>query len=185
MMIADGALYGFHDLTHGAPTFVNCTRESLVNGLITLLPTSTILEIVETVVGDTDVLDACVRYKKQGYKLALDDFQMHDGMHGLIALADYIKVDFSLSDAKERREILSALSGRKVTLLAEKVETEQDFEAALAKGSRSFKDIFSATQLSFPRRDCRPTGLIISTFYRLLLGETFTLRRSPSCCNPR
>ena len=173
MMIADGALYGFHDLTHGAPTFVNCTRESLVNGLITLLPTTTILEIVETVVGDTDVLDACVRYKKQGYKLALDDFQMHAGMHGLIALADYIKVDFSLSDANERREILSALSGKKVTLLAEKVETEQDFEAALAEGFTLFQGYFFCHPTVFSKKRLPTNGVNYLYILSALVGGDF------------
>jgi EAL and modified HD-GYP domain-containing signal transduction protein len=88
MMIADGALYGFHELTHGAPTFVNCTRESLVTGIVTLLPASTVLEILETVVGDEEVLEACRRYKQLGYKLALDDFRMSAAMEGLINLAE-------------------------------------------------------------------------------------------------
>ncbi len=158
IMIADGALYGFHDLTHGAPTFVNCTRESLVNGLVTLLPTSTVLEIVETVVGSREVLEACERYKRLGYKLALDDFQLHDGMDGLIALADYIKVDFSLSDAHARREILNVLKGRKVTLLAEKVETEEEFEAAKAEGFTLFQGYFFCHPTVFSKKRLPTNG---------------------------
>jgi EAL and modified HD-GYP domain-containing signal transduction protein len=147
IMIADGALYGFHELTHGSPTFVNCTRESLVSGMVTLLPKSTVLEILETVVGDEEVLDACKRYKKMGYKLALDDFRMSEGMEGLVSLADYIKVDFRLSDAAERRSILSQFKGRNVILLAEKVETEEEFQTAQDEGFALFQGYFF----------CRPT----------------------------
>lgn len=147
IMIADGALYGFNDLTRGAPTFVNCTRESLINGFVTLLPKSTVLEILETVEGDQAVLEACARYKDLGYKLALDDFRMREGMQGLIELADYIKIDFRLSDADERRDILTQLAGRNVQLLAEKIETEQEFEIALQEGFTLFQGYFF----------CRPT----------------------------
>lgn len=173
LMIADGALYGFHDLTRGTPTFINCTRESLVNGLVTLLPTSTVLEIVETVVGDTEVLDACERYKNLGYKLALDDFQMHDRMEGLIGLADYIKVDFSLSDAEERREILRALKGRKVTLLAEKVETEQEFEAALAEGFTLFQGYFFCHPTVFSKKRLPTNGTHYLYLLSALVGGEF------------
>ncbi len=158
MMIADGALYGFHDITHGAPTFVNCTRESLVSGLVTLLPKSTVLEILETVEGDEEVLEACVRYKKMGYKLALDDFRMSEGMKGLVSLADYIKVDFRLSDAKERRSIVSMLKGKNVILLAEKVETEEEFIAATEEGFTLFQGYFFCHPTVFSKKAVSTNG---------------------------
>jgi len=157
-MIADGALYGFHELTHGAPSFVNCTRESLVNGLVTLLPNSTVLEILETVVGDKEVVDACANYKSMGYKLALDDFQLHEGMDGLIELADYIKVDFRLSDASERAEIIDRFKGRNVTLLAEKVETEQEFQAAMTEGFSLFQGYFFCYPTVFAKKRAPANG---------------------------
>jgi EAL and modified HD-GYP domain-containing signal transduction protein len=142
MMIADGSLYGFKELTHGAPSFVNCTRDALVNHLITLLPTSTVLEVLETVVDDPEVLAACAHYKSMGYKLALDDFRPREGMQGLIGMADYIKVDFRLSDAAERRAILDAVKASGATLIAEKIETEQEFQDALAEGFSLFQGYF-------------------------------------------
>lgn len=158
-MIADGALYGFQELTHGAPSFVNCTRESLVNGLVTLLPNSTVLEILETVVGDPEIVEACKRYKAMGYKLALDDFQMREEMEGLIDLADYIKVDFRLSDARERAEIIALFKGKNVILLAEKVETEQEFQAALAEGFTLFQGYFFCYPTVFSKKRAPANGV--------------------------
>jgi EAL and modified HD-GYP domain-containing signal transduction protein len=159
MMIADGALYGFHELTHGAPNFVNCTRESLVDGLVTLLPNTTVLEILETVVGDQEVIDACTRYKAMGYRLALDDFRMSEGMAGLVDLADFIKVDFRLSDAAERKQILAALAGRKVTLLAEKVETEEEFATAMEEGFTLFQGYFFCYPTVFSKKRVSSNGM--------------------------
>ncbi len=157
-MIADGALYGFQELTNGAPSFVNCTRESLVNGLVTLLPNTTVLEILETVEGDQEIVDACAHYKSLGYRLALDDFQMHEGMEGLMELADFIKVDFRLSDAKERAGILSLFKGRKVTLLAEKVETEQEFQTAMTEGFTLFQGYFFCYPTVFSKKRAPTNG---------------------------
>ncbi|MFT4112510.1 EAL and HDOD domain-containing protein [Silvibacterium sp.] len=157
-MIADGALYGFHDLTHGTPAFVNCTHESLVNGLVTLLPRTTVLEILETVPGDRQVLEACMRYKAMGYRLALDDFRMSEGMHGLIALADFIKVDFTLSDARERRHIFASLKGLNVTMLAEKIETQAQFSSALDEGFSLFQGYFFCRPTMFSKRRMPTNG---------------------------
>ena len=172
-MIADGALYGFHELTNGAPGFVNCTRESLVNGLVTLLPTTTVLEILETVVGDQEIVDACAHYKSLGYKLALDDFQMHEGMEGLIELADYIKVDFRLSDAKERAGIVALFKDRKVTLLAEKVETEQEFQAALTEGFTLFQGYFFCYPTVFSKKRAATNGANYLYLLSALSGGQF------------
>jgi c-di-GMP-related signal transduction protein len=98
---------------------------------------------------------------------------MHAGMHGLIALADYIKVDFSLSDANERREILSALSGRKVTLLAEKVETEQDFEAAKAEWFALFQGYFFCHPTVFSKNRLPTNGVNYLYILSALVGGEF------------
>lgn len=176
-MIADGALYGFHDLTHGTPGFVNCTHESLVNGLVTLLPRTTVLEILENVRGDQQVLEACKDYKSLGYRLALDDFRMSEATHGLIPLADYIKVDFSLSDLKERREILSALRGMPVTLLAEKIETEDELLSAMDEGFSLFQGYFFCRPTVFSKKRVPGNGANYLYLLSALCQENFHVSR--------
>ena len=177
MMIADGALYGFQELTNGAPSFVNCTRESLVDGLITLLPNSTVLEILEIVVGDEEVIDACARYKAMGYKLALDDFRMSDGMAGLVDLADYIKVDFRLSDAAERKQIMAALEGKNIILLAEKVETEEEFQEAMAEGFTLFQGYFFCYPTVFSKKRLSSNGVNYLYLLSALSQGTFDVNQ--------
>jgi c-di-GMP-related signal transduction protein len=158
MMIADCALYGFQDLTRGGLAFVNCTRESIVDGLVTLLPTSTVLEILETVTPDAEVLQALLRYKKLGYRIALDDFRMNEATNKLVSLADYIKVDFRLSDAAERQGILKFLHGRKVCLLAEKIETEEEFQMAMEEGFELFQGYFFCHPTVFSKKRSPTNG---------------------------
>ena len=139
LMIGQRMLHRFDELTGGHRTFVNCTREALVEGLLTLLPPSTVLELLETVESDKEVLVACRRMKTLGYQIALDDFQQSEKTEGLIALADYVKVDFRLSCKQERSEIIRCLRRNAATLVAEKIETAEEFEIALEEGFQLFQ----------------------------------------------
>ena len=94
-MLDNILVVGAQGLSSNTLAFVNCTRESLVGHLVTVLPPShTVLEILETVEPDEEVISACRKLKKMGYRFALDDFFTRDGMDPLIKLADYVKVDF-------------------------------------------------------------------------------------------
>jgi c-di-GMP-related signal transduction protein len=156
MMIRDWMSHGLDELTGGCPTFLNCTREALVGGLLILLPPSTVLELLETVEPDKEVLAACHKMKAMGYKIALDDFRHCEKMEGLIALADYIKVDFRLSCKEERSEIIRCLKRTTATLVAEKIETIEEFEMALGEGFRLFQGYYLGRPTVFSKRKVFP-----------------------------
>ncbi len=150
---SDAAMFdGLDELTGDCRTFLNCTREALVRGLLTLLPPSTVLELLETIEPDNEVLAACRRMKTLGYQIALDDFQHCEKMEGLIALADYVKVDFRLSCKEERREIIRLLKRNAITLVAEKIETNEEFEMALGEGFRLFQGYYLGRPKVFSKR---------------------------------
>ncbi|MFL6443081.1 MAG: hypothetical protein ACJ713_04670, partial [Candidatus Sulfotelmatobacter sp.] len=68
-------LMGLDVLCDGRRAFVNCTRDTLMKGLVTLLPAaSTVVEILESVPDDSEVLATCRSLKEAGYTLALDDY---------------------------------------------------------------------------------------------------------------
>lgn len=152
MMVDDWMFHGIHELTGGYRIFLNCTREALVGGLLTLLPPSTVLELLETIEPDEEVLAACRRMKALGYQIALDDFQDFEKMERLIALADYVKVDFRLSGKEERREIIRRLKRSAATLVAEKIETNEEFEMALGEGFQLFQGYYLGRPKIFSKR---------------------------------
>ena len=53
-----------------------------------------VIEVLENVEPDREVLAACKKLKKDGYKLALDDFIYAPKFKPLLELADIVKVDF-------------------------------------------------------------------------------------------
>ncbi|WP_164981627.1 EAL and HDOD domain-containing protein [Silvibacterium dinghuense] len=142
-VIEDWLLDGLEKLTDGKPVFVNCTREDLLE-FFALLPTSTVLEVLETVEVDEWVEDACRKIKAFGHLIALDDFQLHGCNHDLIQLADYIKVDFRQDGKECRKKLLSTLKKRPIQFIAEKVETREELEAALEEGFDLFQGYYLA-----------------------------------------
>lgn len=153
LMIGTRILHRFDELTGGRRIFVNCTREALVKGMLTLLPPSTVLELLETVESDEEVLAACRKMKALGYQIALDDFRRPEEAEGLIALADYVKVDFRLSCKQERSEIIRHLSSYAVTLVAEKIETSEEFEIAIEEGFQLFQGYYLGRPKVFAKRE--------------------------------
>jgi len=98
-MFDNTLLYGLERLTCGLPAFVNCTTETLTGTLVHLLPSGmAVLEILETVDPSPTLIGACRKLKTAGYRFALDDFTWKPGIEPLVEMADYIKVDFALTD---------------------------------------------------------------------------------------
>jgi c-di-GMP phosphodiesterase len=128
-------VFGIEKLAGGLPAFVNCTRESLTDKLVEVLsPSMFVLEILENIEPTPELIVACTRLKAAGFRLALDDFRWKPGCEPLIELADYIKVDFTLSNSEERRKLRERLGKRAVALVAEKVETQEEFRQARDEG---------------------------------------------------
>ena len=106
-MIDNTLLFGLQNLTNGLPAFVNCTADTLTGQEIRVLsPAMTVLEILESVEPSQKVIDACRHLKSAGYRLALDDFLYRPDFEPLIAMADYIKIDYLNSSVEQRRELL-------------------------------------------------------------------------------
>ena len=134
-MIDNTVVFGLARLTGGLPAFINCTENSLHVDLIHILPASmTVLEVLESIKPSAGVIEACRDLKAYGYRLALDDFTWQPGIEPLVELADYVKVDFCLTSREERRELLARLRPSTVALIAEKVETQEQFEEARKEG---------------------------------------------------
>ncbi len=66
---------GIDTITGGKKSFVNFTRNLLVDKVPLLLPReNVVVEILEDMVVDGELLAACREISRQGYLLALDDF---------------------------------------------------------------------------------------------------------------
>jgi EAL and modified HD-GYP domain-containing signal transduction protein len=128
-------------LTGSKKAFINFNRELLEKrSAFSLHPQSTVIEILEDVRADDTMVDICRELKNAGYTIALDDFDERNNK--LVDLADIIKVDFRATAPRERKQLVTGNRRRKITFLAEKVETIDEFEEAKEIGYSYFQGYF-------------------------------------------
>lgn len=136
-------LVGLDVLCDGRRAFLNCTRDVLIGGLITLLPSqSSVVEILESVPVDAEVVTACQRLKEAGYLIALDDYVSNDPREPLAEMADILKVDLKLTTVEERAALVRKHGPWRCRMLAEKVENHAEFAEARDQGFVYFQGYY-------------------------------------------
>ena len=120
---------GLDLLVGDRPAHVNVTREFLLDVRpLPLDPQRTVLELVEDQKVDGKLLDALSEAVEQGFTLALDDFKHAPKMDPLLDLASIVKLDVRALTPKQLESEVRKLSTRNLTLVAEKVETAEEYE---------------------------------------------------------
>ena len=136
-------LFGSTALTGGLPAYINCTRNVLLQDIVTLLPRDRIVvEVLENVLADEETLAACDRLRRAGYLIALDDYVPTPDTMRLLPFADLVKVDILATGAARQAAIAADMRRRGIRLLAEKVETSEQFQFALRLGFHYFQGYF-------------------------------------------
>jgi EAL and modified HD-GYP domain-containing signal transduction protein len=136
-------LFGLDTLSSGHKLFLNCTHDVIVGGFPTLFPSeSTVIEILETVIPTATLVSACRELKEKGYGIALDDFVYSAQFDPLIEIADYIKVDVRLTTLEECEALARNFLAGSRCMLAEKVESEEEFHNLNAMGFSLFQGYF-------------------------------------------
>src|SRR5579864_714733 len=136
-------LIGFEKITAGHRMFINCPRDFLLRDYVSLFPPNlVVVEILENIHPDREIIEACQRLKQAGYSIALDDFVDSPDWAPMVALADIIKVDFRLTDPKEQHAIVSRYAEKNIRMLAEKVETREEYAEAMRMGYSLFQGYF-------------------------------------------
>ena len=152
-MFVTSFMIGLQKLTGGQRAFVNCPRDFLLRDYISLFPRElVVVELLENIAPDAEVVAACRRLKEGGYLLALDDFVDTLDWAPLIEIADFIKVDFRLTNQDEQRALAARYRGKSIRMLAEKVETPEEFAEALGMGYSLFQGYFFCRPEMLQRR---------------------------------
>ncbi|MFO7774679.1 MAG: HDOD domain-containing protein [Candidatus Hydrogenedentota bacterium] len=157
-LIADSfLLFGIESLIGRGKAFINITERLLLDGAANLLPKhNVVIELLETIEPREPVIDACRSLAANGYKLALDDFVFAPKYMPLIELAHIIKVDLLESSPTEVAALAKRLDGTGTVLLAEKVETQREFEQSKKAGCSLFQGFFFSKPVIISRKELPP-----------------------------
>lgn len=150
---------GMDRLVDGKLAFVNFDRELLLGELAGLIPSRIVIEVLESVAPEPDVVARCRELRKQGFKIALDDVTDLDQTGELITVADYVKVDFRAANLRQQEIAARRAAKRNIRLLAEKVETAEEFERALQFGYSLAQGYFFAEPKIIPGSSIPPAKI--------------------------
>ncbi|MGE5628405.1 MAG: EAL and HDOD domain-containing protein [Solirubrobacterales bacterium] len=137
------SLFSTDSLVGDKKAFLNFD-ENLINSDIMDLfsPNLVVIEVLETVELTPDIIDSIKRIKSKGFKIALDDFIYKEEYNQIISSIDFIKVDFLQTLYLERKKIVDKFKDTNIKFLAEKVETEEDFNSAIEYGYTLFQGYY-------------------------------------------
>jgi EAL and modified HD-GYP domain-containing signal transduction protein len=136
--------------------YINATRQFIIKKDYAILPKGrVVIEVLEDIVINQEMIDALRELKREKYEMALDDVINLQPVAKIIDLANIIKVDLMGFDLKGQteddrldeleiklRNIIFGLQGRPVYLLAEKVETQAEYDLCFRLGFHYFQGYF-------------------------------------------
>ncbi len=121
---------GLEKIVGNKMAFINLTKTFISNPeLIMIAPADQlVLEVLEDIEPTDDIIDALSLLKKSGFTIALDDFIYDSKFDPFINVSDIIKIDITVLDKDEIKKHVEKLKSLNLRLLAEKVETYEEFE---------------------------------------------------------
>ena len=176
---------GIERITGRKKAFINFTEKMITEKIPAMFPKKTIMvEILEDIEPKAAVVTACREMAKQGYNLVLDDFIYKPEMKPLLALVRIVKFDFRASSIKEIEAAIKELAAYRIKLLAEKIETHEEFQQALDMGFEYFQGYFFSKPEILKSKDISPSKITLLSImseanredFRITELEKFVLR---------
>ncbi len=147
-MISDSMLSAdLANITGGKRAFINFPQTLIENDIPRFLPREkVVIEILENVKPVDGVITSIKNLRKSGYRIALDDFTEENRHDALIPISNIVKFDFQRMKSDNIEKTAGELMTHyDVKLLAEKVETYEQFDQAKKLGFNFFQGFFFST----------------------------------------
>ncbi|MEC4723448.1 EAL domain-containing protein [Noviherbaspirillum sp. CPCC 100848] len=154
---------GLHNVIGNFPGFINVDAAALMIDFIHVLPPEkVVLEILETVEASDEVVARVAELAGKGYRFALDDVAAMTGdVHRFLPYVDIIKLDLPQLSDQQLAERVRAFKAAGKKLLAEKVESEEQFERCMALGADYFQGHYFARPTVLKGKKLSPSQLAV------------------------
>ena len=158
--------FGLNDILGKHKGFINLELELLMDDAVNILPKEqVVIELLETLAVTPELVDRCRFLKNSGFSLALDDHEYSPIFLELYEFIDVVKVDLMQSDFTQIEESVKQFKAFPMKLLAEKVETQEEFQFCLDLGFDMFQGYLFAKPAIMSKKGMNESGL---TLLRLL-----------------
>ena len=162
--------------------FINCTHQTLAGGHLELIePDRVVLEIPPMPADkdeDDDIgtyLQTLTEAHKRGFRLAFDETALNPDYAAWLALASFIKLDITRVSMTQIKAIANQLANQpKVQLIAEKIETAEQFEQVKQLGVPLFQGYWFAKPVLVRGQTLRPAQAAIIQLINLVRKQAST-----------
>jgi len=176
-MLDNEVLFGLERLTNGLPAFITCNADAITEDLVLVLTSNlTVLGIPSSVEPTPRLIDACRALRARGFRISLDDFTWDERLIPLIERADYIRADFQRFGAAER-EKFNSLALNSISVVAQKVESQADYQQAVANGFTLFQGGYFCHPVLLKKRKIPANRLFHFEIVRELYHDPIDIRK--------
>ncbi len=134
---------GLQNIVGDLPAFINLTRKFLLDSnAIPFNKEDVVLEILEDIAIDDELVASVESLYKKGYNIALDDYIFDSEHQKIMDFISIIKIDILPLDQDGIKQQINKLSGFKGKLLAEKIESQEEFEFCKSLGFDYYQGFF-------------------------------------------
>ena len=153
---------GLENLVGRHKAFINVTRYFLQDpDRVAIPPGQVVLEVLEDIEPDEKVIETLTILKKRGYTIALADFIYARHLQPMVDLSDIIKIDtMALSHAEIEQHVIQFRSQNK-RLLAEKVESYEEFEFLKQLGFDYYQGYFFSRPTVIKGKGLKPNQIAV------------------------
>ena len=161
---------GISEFTGNKPAFINFTLETLEQGYPQMLTTDeVVVEILETVKPGKKLLALTKELHEKGYTLSLDDYHHQSVWQHFYPFINIIKIDVQRVDIDEIMTVKEAITDfPHIKLLAEKVETHEQYQQAFDLDFEYFQGFFFSKPEMVKSKNLSPSQMAMAE----LLYET-------------
>lgn len=172
-VISHASQLGMQQVVGERLAFVNVDEIVLMSDFVKFLPhDKVILEILETVQATPEVVARVLELKAYGFTFALDDVTADTAdVRKFIDLVDVIKVDVRAVHPDKLASLADAFKGRNKKLLAEKVETVEEFDICMALGFDYFQGYYFARPVILSGKKIAPSEMVILNLLSLMNSD--------------
>lgn len=161
--------------------FINTTHDGLSGGHLELIaPEKVILEVPSMPEGTSayDIAARCGVFgalKERGFRLAFDQHVLVQDYASWLPMADFIKLEMTHIPAEQLPAIVQfAQTHTKAQIVAEKVETQEQFESMKALGVQLFQGYWFAKPDIIQAKTVRPNQAVIMQLLNLVRSQGST-----------
>jgi c-di-GMP-related signal transduction protein len=134
---------GLNEVVGKNLAFINFERNLILGSYCESLPRDrVVLEILESVTPDSALIEKLWKLRSKGYRIALDDFACSESASALLEVANFVKFDLIANDCQTLEKSMALARKYPVQLVAEKVETVEQFERCKKLGFDYFQGYF-------------------------------------------